>query len=269
MLSKGVKSLIKKALFRGPFCYLLAFSATIFAVEEPFDVKAMDFLDHLYTPVWVASDKLAGESDVEEGQRPILLVHGYLGHSTNWVYLRYRLKEAGFGPIYTVNLGSPLRSIGEYAERVKREVKRLKEETGLEEVVMIGHSMGGLVISHYALELASEDDICITDIVTVGSPLKGTRMAYIGFGACSEQMRCGTPFIQKLGASIIANNDIRFYHIGSEIDIVVQPTHSAFLGDDPSKHCSVRGVGHLGLLFSGQVADAIISYLEETTRTET
>lgn len=262
MLSKRMKTFIEKALLRGPFCFLLASFTIGFSSEEPFDVKAMDFFDDLYKPVWVTSDILTGEHRIEDKQKPILLVHGYLGHSTNWVYLRYRLKEAGFGPIYTVNLGSPLRSIEEYAERVKRELKRIKEETGIEEVVMIGHSMGGLVSCYYGLELAQEDGIYVTDIITLGSPLKGTKVAHIGFGACAGQMRCKTPFIQKLDASILLNENIRFYHIGSEVDIVIQPTESAFLGDDSSKHYSVKGVGHLGLLFSGQVADAVISYLE-------
>src|SRR3990167_766851 len=48
--------------------------------------------------------------------RPILLIHGYVNNGSVWIYQKKQLKKAGFGPIYTMDLGYPFHSIVDYAE---------------------------------------------------------------------------------------------------------------------------------------------------------
>lgn len=198
-----------------------------------------------------------------EGQRPILLIHGYLSHGSHWRYHRYRLRRAGLGPVYTINLGHPFHSIEEYTEKVKAEIEQIKKATGRLDITLVGHSMGGLVAAYYAAIHADKAGTRVTDVVTIGSPLRGTKIARIGIGKCTRQMQDNSPFMQKLAKGVERCVETCFLHIGSRADLVVRPTKSAYLGDDPAKHHILPDVGHLRLIASDRVIDIEIRHFKQ------
>ncbi len=194
-------------------------------------------------------------------ERPILLVNGYLSYGSTWHYQRQKLVEAGLGPVYTMNVGSG-GSITTYAKHVQAKVKEIQQETGRNDLILIGHSKGGLVISHYATSLAHETGVEITDIVTIGSPLGGTPVAYLGLGYDAAEMRTGSSFHVELREKIKQHtHKIRFSHIGSEADEVV-PITSSLIGEDQTRHYRLKDIGHLGLVFSSRVADQVCDWLK-------
>lgn len=184
---------------------------------------------------------------------PILLVHGYLHNSSAWAYFRYRLKSAGYKNIFTINLGNPFLSIEEYAEKVDEKVKQIQEITGRNDIQFIGHSMGGVVTSYYATHLA--EDVAIKSIITLGSPLNGTRLRGIGPGA--KQMRYQSRFITALRKQILAS-DIPFYHLGSETDLIIRPTSSTVI--EKHEFTMFRNLGHASYLFSDRVIRNCLSF---------
>jgi len=194
--------------------------------------------------------------------RPILMVNGYLSYGSTWDYQRKELAKKGLGPIYTMNVGSG-KSITSYAEQVRNTVNRIKQETGRNDVVLIGHSKGGLVCSDYATRLANQDGTRITDVVTIGSPLAGTPVAFIGPGYDAGEMRPNTVFNQQLRDNIKKHPEIRFFNIASQADEVVPFKSALIKGNDPSRQLILKDLGHLSLVFSSRVADQTASWLME------
>lgn len=192
--------------------------------------------------------------------RPILMVNGYFSFGSTWHYQRQRLIQAGFGPIYTMNVGSG-QSIKTYAKQIEEKVRQIQEETCRNDLVLIGHSKGGLVCSYYATHLADSKKTNITDVVAIGSPLAGTPLAYLGPGYDAYEMRPGSEFHQELRNKIQKHPEIRFSYIASEYDEVV-PLSSALLGKDRSRQLVLKDMGHLGLVFSSRVADQICHWLK-------
>lgn len=190
---------------------------------------------------------------------PILLVHGYLHDSTAWIYQRKKLAKAGLGPIYTMNLKNPFSSIVVHAEQVAQKTAQIEQETGRSDLILIGHSMGGLVASWYATQLASPTQV--TDVITLGSPFSGTHLAKIGIGPNAREMERHSVFLQALQQAI-ANSATRFYHIASTVDEIIMPADSAILPTHPDKQAIFDDVGHLALLFSPRVADQIAGWLK-------
>jgi triacylglycerol lipase len=135
----------------------------------------------------------------ESTHTPILLVHGYGHNSSAWIYLCYRLKKAGFHSLYSINLGSVQNSIEQYAEEVKRKALEIAESTGNKKLILLGHSMGGLVSAAYATHHSN-----VTHLVTLGSPLKGTKIAKWGRGQSARDMEPFSPFIVDLNRKIEA-----------------------------------------------------------------
>lgn len=198
-----------------------------------------------------------------EGQRPILLIHGYLSHGSHWRYHRYRLRCAGLGPVYTINLGHPFHTIEEYTEKVRAKIEEIKKITDRLDVTLVGHSMGGVVAAHYVTTHAEKMGTRVPDVVTIGSPLRGTKVARIGIGKCTRQMQGNSSFIQEIGKRVEKCVKTAFLHIGSRSDLVVRPTTSAFLGKDRAKHYVLPDVGHLRLIASDRVIDTVICHLKQ------
>jgi hypothetical protein len=193
--------------------------------------------------------------------RPILLVNGYLSFGSTWHYLRGNLAKAGFGPLYTMNIGVG-RSIATYAHFVQEKVKEIQKETGRRDIVLIGHSKGGLVSSYFASCLADKIQAEVTDIITIGSPWAGTYAAKFALGLDACEMRSESKFHQELRDQVGANQSIRYFHIASETDrVVLHP--SSLIGKDPSRQLLVKDTGHLGLVFSSRVASQICTWLKD------
>lgn len=198
--------------------------------------------------------------EAAKGKTPILLVHGYLHNSSGWHGMRQQLEKQGLGPIYTINLGGPFDSIEDYAQRVKAKV----ESIGCKDLILIGHSMGGLVSSEYATTHAQSDQVNVKAIITLGSPMNGTYIASFGLGQCARQMRHGpaNTYLTDLHRRMRESKDVAFYHFGSRTDLIVRPTESALM---PGAKCfEAKSCGHATFLFSKEVAEKVAACCKES-----
>jgi triacylglycerol lipase len=192
--------------------------------------------------------------------RPILLVHGYAHNSSIWAIQKKRLEEKGLGPVYTIDLGYPFHSIPAYAEHVKTKVELIAKETARNDLILIGHSMGGLVSAWYSTHLAPVDTV--TDVITIGSPLGGTIMAWFAPGPNAKQMYPDSDFVQQLQVSMAQAKKVRFFHIGSKSDEIVIPASSSIV--DAKPYFIIEDLGHASLLYSDRVTNKICSWLGKT-----
>ena len=193
-------------------------------------------------------------------QIPILLIHGLYHNSSAWIEYRKQLNDAKLGPIFTINLGNPFDSIDVYAQRVRDMVANIQRITGLKDIVLIGHSMGGVVATKFALEFATEETK-VTDIITIGSPLKGTSIAkYFGWGKGVREMRKGSDYLTVLNDKILAQAKINFFHIASETDALVPIWSSLPQENENTKHLKISNIGHTALLLTSDVINPIIDY---------
>lgn len=195
---------------------------------------------------------------------PILLIHGYGHDSGAWVYLMPIFTQWGIGPIYTIDLGSANKSIIDYAKRIQEMAKAITYETNKTDLFLIGYSMGGLAASYYAFHLAQENTI--KGIITLGTPLNGTKTAKLGYGACCQEMAYQSPFVEELKIKIANNQKIPFWHIGSHSDTIVFPAASAWLQGKNSQNIFFEEKGHLSLLYSKRIADCFYRILSTLSR---
>lgn len=200
------------------------------------------------------------------GHQPILLVHGYIHNSSGWRYVRYRMKKMGAGPIFTINLGDPItfKSIEDFSKKVAEKVKLIEEQTGRSDICLIGHSMGGLVNLNYAMKYAPDNKKI--DVITIGSPLEGTYVAYAGFGKCAKEMRYGSDFVQKLNAELKKTSKLSSCtYIGTQTDeIVIPPSSEVPLSFKNAKRFVIDSCGHIQMLFNDRIIEtAFERYISE------
>lgn len=199
-------------------------------------------------------------------QTPILMIHGFLGCSSNWVYHRYRLWREGYKNLFTVNLGNPFLSIDDYADKVQRMVLKIQHRTGRKDIQFICHSMGGLVARQYHEKHAQNDGAQIKDLITLGTPLDGTKVAWLtlGLSRAGREMYPKSHFVVAQQKFAKTNSETRYTHIASKCDCVIRPLVSA-VANGGASHVEEQWLnftGHLGYLFSDAAADAIIRCLK-------
>ncbi len=237
-----------------------SFATVVHAVHAvAMDVLALAAQTLLY-PTFALFDKMITPANRDE--RPVLLVHGYLHNASAWIYAMFRLRSAGFRSIYTINLYHPFHSIDDYAAMVRARAEEIRRETGRDDLILVGHSMGGLVASRAAMDLGGS---FATHVVTLGSPLKGTWKAYLGLGENARQMRPNSEYTQKLRddlAGYESRHETLFYQIASTKDQLV-PFESARLPlSDKREEMVVDDLGHSSLIYSPTVMDAVIEKIK-------
>ena len=228
-------------------CWVHSIVFEAFAVATTFLMRPLGFTKRMHR-----------RHGSEKG-RPILLIHGYLQNASNWAFLKKQLCQRGFGPIYTLNLVPTFHSIRGYAELVSQKADAIAKETKRNDLILIGHSMGGLVSAWYATKVAESGKV--TDVITIGSPLGGTKIAAIAIGPNGREMRCGSELIRELQDECLHNHTTRFFHIASKTDQIIIPYSSALFGLNPEREYLLEDIGHMSLLFSPRVVDKIEEWL--------
>jgi triacylglycerol lipase len=189
--------------------------------------------------------------------RAVLLVHGYFNDGYIWDVHKASLEKNGF-LVYTIDLGNPFESIRSFAQKVHDRLDEIVKETGCRDITLIGYSMGGLVCCYYAAQFAPR---FVSKIITIGAPLDGTPLAYLGLGQCAREMQPGSDLIQEMKEGLLNRPHIRLYNIASTADLIV-PHSSAILTDDPTRQKILDDHGHNAMLFSRQVSAILLRWLQ-------
>ncbi|MGV8162289.1 MAG: alpha/beta fold hydrolase [Candidatus Nanoarchaeia archaeon] len=155
-------------------------------------------------------------------------------------------------------------SISSFADRLNVIIQKAKQETGKDKVIIMAHSMGGLVTREYLNLYGSED---IDKIIIIGTPNKGVTSETVAF--CKlfgrnlecDEMHKDSKFIKKI--SNVSNPLVPVYTIrgvgcftfGKDGDGIVQ-SESVLLpyaqNYDFNGSCSVLGDFHTSLPDSEQ-----------------
>ena len=172
---------------------------------------------------------------------PVLLIHGYACNSGYWLPMSKLLREAGISH-YGIDLEPPGASIDDYVPQVQAAVARLRRETGSRQVIMVGHSMGGLVARAY---LRQHGGAQLARVITLGTPHHGTALAHFGPGSNAAQMRRGSAWLAGLAASEANTQRTLISSIYSVHDNIIAPQDSSAL---PGARNLVFGaIGHVAL----------------------
>jgi pimeloyl-ACP methyl ester carboxylesterase len=207
-----------------------------------------------------ATDVHHADERAEPGP-PVLLIHGYLATRGSLHLLERHLTQRGhvvmsfkFGPI---NLGD----IRDSAGLVARKVESIIAQTGVPQVDIVGHSMGGLVGLYYVKRLGGRHRV--RRLMLLGTPANGTWSALLGLftaplGLASLQLLPGSPFLRELGETPLPPG-VEVLSIGALRDWLA-PVASTVL--EGVRHISLP-TGHSGLLVDEHVADTVARLLRE------
>ena len=199
--------------------------------------------------LWLGPDRLRPSTE----RSPLLLVHGYGCSRAAWWWLRRRLEARGW-VVATINLEPIYTDIEHYVEPLAHRIDAVLAETGAARLILVGHSMGGLVIRAYLRRHGADK---VSRVVTLGTPYGGSELARIGFGANGRQMVPGNDWLAQLDEYMQAVETTTIFSLH---DNYVMPQTNLILTG--AQRYVLDGLGHLAMLYSPRVADALVDSLE-------
>ena len=254
-LSHALTSYIVAACYRWFDKRSLPLGNSLAALASELSARAVSFNWSQPFAHWAMGAEPTGSNDGP----PIVLVHGFFSNRGMWLNFRARLVAERLGPVYAVTLGPPTTSIDEMAEQLSRRIDEICRAAGSEKIVVVAHSMGGLITRAY---IARRGSGSIHKFITLGSPHQGTRLARLGLFECAQQMREGGPWLRALEQKEAANPPavatLSIYTVND--DLVYPPETSALAW---AENVPVSAVGHVGLLFSASVANRVIAAIRQ------
>jgi hypothetical protein len=194
---------------------------------------------------------LMPEPPAAPAMRPVLLLHGVLCNAGVWHPFRRYLASRGIGPVYALSYGPPLGSIEDFADQMATEIDAILAETGARDVIVVAHSMGGLVARAY---LRKSGGAKVRRLITVGTPHAGSVHAYLFPGVSLSQMRPGNRWLGEL-APPPPGAAPPIVSLWSWHDSMVAPQTSSRI--DFGENVELVGIGHNALLTDPAVAASV------------
>jgi triacylglycerol lipase len=165
-----------------------------------------------------------------DGRRPVVFVHGLVGHPGNFLPMRKFLALKGYKQTYAIALES-VSTMSASADQLSFFIEEIIRVNGLgpgATVDCVAHSMGGLVA-----RLALEDSATrarISTLITLGTPHLGTYAARFGATQNVLDLRPGSPVMTRLRAQLPWQgppNQPRLVALWSPADVLLLPAEAA------------------------------------------
>ncbi|MBZ2207053.1 esterase/lipase family protein [Massilia soli] len=193
---------------------------------------------------------------------PVLLLHGYGCNSGYWAHLLPLLDAASISHA-CADLEPLGGDIDGYVPAVAAAIDALCADSGAPRVVILAHSMGGLVARAY---LRRHGAARVAHLITLGTPHHGTSLANLGLGANARQMRRArradlpeSDWLRALSGEEGEAARALVTSIYSHHDNIVAPQTSSHLPG--ARNIAVGGVGHVALGSNKQVLLCIMHEL--------
>ena len=188
---------------------------------------------------------------------PVILLHGLFQNRSCLLVLHWRLRAAGFDRVVSINT-PPGRDLQALVDKVAGTVEQLRTAAGVKQVHLVGHSMGGILARCY-LQLQGGAPHVAT-CVTLGSPHLGSKLAPFAVSSLGRDLLPGSNLLTRLNAEPLPAG-VRFTAIYSRHDNIIVPADHGRL--DGADNFELTGLGHTALLFSAQVAAAVVAALDK------
>lgn len=189
------------------------------------------------------------------GETPVLLLHGLFINRAGWFWFKWALRRRGFRNLVTINLSS-YHNEETLTEQVAKRVDELRHSLDVEQVHLVGHSMGGVIARNYLQLRGGENKV--DRCVCLGTPHAGSKLSPFALTPLSNVLVPNSEFLTRLAAAA-PPQQAKLVNIYSSKDNMVVPASSAHL--DWVDNIILDRIGHTGLLYRRESIEAVATAL--------
>jgi pimeloyl-ACP methyl ester carboxylesterase len=221
------------------------------AAGETLALMRIYVVDQLLQP-WVVP---ANPRRIVRGEIPVLFIHGIYCNAGIWRQQIAHLRREGFVNLFCLNLTPPSASIDHFADLLARRATEVCRACDTPKVIIIAHSMGGLVARAWRARLGGQSQLA--RLVTIATPHRGSQLARAAAGRCAAEMIPGSDWLARLEADEMLAPGTPPLCIFSWHDSLVAPQDSAQLPG--ANALTLERLGHLQLLLDPAVHRKVVA----------
>jgi hypothetical protein len=184
----------------------------------------------------------------------VVLVHGFLCNAGMWGALKRALLTSGISKVYSVTLDPFYTSMPRSLRVFERKLQRILNLSGADQVVLVGHSMGGVL----ARIFAARRPRYVEGLVCVGAPHAGTALATWVASTRAGPARTDARWLIAF-QNWEQDTQVPTLNIWSKTDNIVSPQSSARLHFGAEQ--ILNDVGHLQLVFDRRALTTISTFI--------
>jgi len=188
---------------------------------------------------------------------PVLMVHGLYHNKSAWMMFRRRFKQAGFTNLHTYQYNSFTKDFDTALAGMEAKLDQMLAHNPDVKVVLVGHSLGGLVSRCVAGKPEYRDRVAA--LITLGSPHKGSDLAWLGGNRMARDLIPGRYISQTVEGT--ADPDCPRLGIYTLTDDYVFPLEMLQTGRSGWQERICSPMSHVWMLFSKEVAEMVIGFL--------
>ncbi|GAA2786788.1 hypothetical protein GCM10010441_09850 [Kitasatospora paracochleata] len=195
---------------------------------------------------------------------PVLLLHGLADNRAVFTPLLRALHRSGWTHLHALTYSPLPGDVRSAAALLARHVEWAARAHPGRPVVLVGHSLGGLIARYYVQRLGG--DGLVPHVVTLATPHQGTDVARLPTPfPITRQLRPGSDLMAELRLPA-PRCQTRFTALRAELDELVIPRRSAALHhpDLRTDNLLITGVGHVALPVHPAAIAAVRHALEST-----
>lgn len=190
---------------------------------------------------------------------PILLLHGLFHNQGCWWYVKLQLHRQGYSSIHSLNL-PPWKNAEELTELIAKKVDALRLASDVDKVILVGHSMGGVLARNYLQLRGGEHKVA--QLILLGAPNQGSKLVPFALTKLARVLLPNSEFLARLNQAVLPAS-VPVTNIYSRHDNIVVPS---VLCDLPqSRQIELENLGHIGLLYQPAALTALLDTLRAKT----
>ncbi len=193
----------------------------------------------------------------EEHHTPIILLHGLFQNRSCMYWLQYQLRATGYTRVISMNT-PPWRDLETLTEELAKKVDELHLKWKAEKVILIGHSMGGIIARNYIQNRGGSKQTLA--MITLGSPHHGSKLAPFAVSTMGKMLLPGSEFLRQFN-QVKWPQEVKAFSLYTRYDNIVLPAESAKM--DGAQNIELEGMGHTSLLFHPKSMQTVTQTLSE------
>lgn len=196
-----------------------------------------------------------------KGRALVVLAHGLFHNQSAWVLFRRWLHARGFGTA-CLSYASWGRQWDETVNDVRDDLKSLLAAHPDQDVHLVGHSMGGLLLWAALARLDEADSRRIKTLVTMGTPFAGSKLSPFALSSLGRYLGYAGQTVRQV-TSLPLPAHVRRLALYSLADNMVLP--------NTALRCTAPGwcekqtgpVSHVAMVHSGVVFRDVVEWIEK------
>jgi pimeloyl-ACP methyl ester carboxylesterase len=190
---------------------------------------------------------------------PVLLVHGLYHNPSAWVVFKRRFRAAGLTDLRAGWYDTMFRTFEDNARKLAAQVVAAADGAPGGKVVLVGHSMGGLLIRRVLADPAVAARIAA--VATLAAPHHGSKLAAFGPGRSAPALLCGSATLRELDRLPPAG--VPALSLYTPLDNMVLPIDGARIAGPDWREVELGPVSHVSCLYDRRAADLAAAFARE------